>query len=119
MTTKQRKALLRKVREALLCTEARAWREIARWFLEEPGELRSCRGLCYAVDSLPVLHYGHYVFPHMRRRIAMHLAARTDALEEEEEWEGWAFRVDAEHRPIRAMCAMFLALECEDEAKAP
>jgi len=98
---------------ALLRKEARAWRQIAGWFLAGPVERHSFNGLCYAIRCLPVAGYKDWrLLLHMSARLQMHLEAFGQGL------GCYAFPTNAENRPVRAMCALLLALECEDEAKA-
>jgi len=92
MMTKEKRALLRH--------EARAWRHIAEWF----GVESRTTWLRVQIVISPAM------WASMERRLAAHRKAQLESTPLSEQ-EGVT-------RNANTLAALFLALECEDEAKA-
>jgi len=96
MTTKEKKALLR--------AEARQWRKIAKSFAEHPTLDARIPASDDVLASMWSRLIGH--------RWAMAARARIEVVESAPTTYAQVVTADV-------LCALFLALECEDEAKEP
>lgn len=101
---------------AALMAEAKRWREIAERVAVD--ELQG-HGLCYETDV-----YGYAIYQEMTARVDQHLRV------EQPVWNDVASLDDVEpntrqlpfgsdeRKDMRILAALFLALECDDEAKS-